>query len=484
MNGTDSSPTIVLGCWERILKEARGSKNLDHAFAAVKAYFTAHPHELKPDRYGRISRSIKKKCPSRLTDLVRKITRKRCSQREKDFKEVYRALTRNWSGHPAIENSHVVFYHERQLQARKQWRSDWGKAWQEALLCYFTQKPNDLKTAFYKKGLILGYQVDGNIEQKKITVPFLGIKQRDNFRIKDLTLKVSGASGELEIFLHGVFAEIKSSLQDSEAYLIQYKTRNVASALATSVMFSAPFVVLGYVADFFLLPALAATGLSKYVWKFFEIIIRYVQGCLDTVIQFFTIRRDYLEKGVGVDEYKAAKSGLYGSLLGPIAALLAPVFALAETSRWYALVAILNANADNVASTVRKAGTNWGDAKALKLRAGAMLKHIFSDTYVLGNLIGSASIFFIDLGGRFLLQPSLFEFLRIVALEGLIIGMLDSEITALASKGMVEYQNRKWQKLINANTLRKVFQRHEMNGKPASASSTCASNEKTAPARG
>jgi hypothetical protein len=223
--------------------------------------------------------------------------------------------------------------------------------------------------------------------------------------------------------------------------------------------------VLGYVLDFYVLPTLVAAGLAGFFWKASEIVIRYLQGSLDTVIQFYQIKKETKEGGVCRDDCNAAKWGVRASFVGPLVAILAPKFGILETSRWYAAVAIINATIDNLASALRKALTNWANAAALHKDIMERCKRVLKDPYVSGNLIGAALIFFIDVSGRALVSPTMFEFLRIVAVEGLIIGMLDSEIAALLSRILIEHQNHKWQKLLNETTFEKVYKENRVQFK-------------------
>ena len=190
---------------------------------------------------------------------------------------------------------------------------------------------------------------------------------------------------------------------------------------------------------------------------------------MDSLIQFYEIKKVFkIEKrygklkGEGIEEYKAARWGVFASFLGPITTIIAPWVGVLETSRTYAFVAIVNANVDNLASTFRKVVTNWINAKAAYLKFGAALTRVFKDPYVFGNLLGSLAILLVDLGGRSLIHPTMFEFLGIVAVEGMVIGMLDTEITALWSKATVIYQNRKWQKLFTECTFRSALQLPEL----------------------
>ena len=64
-------------------------------------------------------------------------------------------------------------------------------------------------------------------------------------------------------------------------------------------------------------------------------------------------------------------------------------------------------------------------------------------------LVGSLLILLFDFGARSAISNNLFEFLRIVAIEGLVLGMLDSEVAVVFSKLAIWRHKKKWRDEMN-----------------------------------
>ncbi|MCG3154864.1 MAG: hypothetical protein DKINENOH_01460 [bacterium] len=455
---------VLFRCWEQIFIHTKQPRGVRAALEEVRKHFQAHPRELRVNRHGHLRRSLGAQLRGLQVKLRRYLPSRKTGDSKPAFDTLLAALQRRSHGLPSLEDSYVIIFQTRQLAANQSVRRRWGDCWRYAVRDYFARSPHAAVATALENGIIVGYNVRDQKIKCSVDVGLLGRKKRVQWTIAEIDHHLFTTDAGLLHFLAATFREIKPKLVESEKYLLQYKTRNITAALAKGVLLAAPFVFLGYVADYFLLPLLATTGIVGRLHKLLEVVIRYFQGCLDTILQYHEIKKsfasteDHPPRGAGLDEYKAARLGVAASALGPVTTIVAPMVGIAETSKAYAVVAVTNANIDNLASALRKAVTNIADAKAAELKWQDGLKHVLKDTYVIGNLLGSLMVLGVDVGGRTIIAPTFFEFLRTVALEGMVIGMLDSEITTIVSKAAIEYQNRKWKKRFNVVTFQKSYE--------------------------
>ncbi len=488
---TNKQVEVILNSWEKIFKTTQQRKKVRKAYESVKLYYLSHPHELKPNCFGHFSRSLRRKKIGWFRRWMLKFFEKKASVLEKAFTMVHCALTKNFNGEPSLEERYAIFTTMASPPNKIGRTKRWGNSWLRALKYYRENKSwSDIKPAL-NDGIIIGYNIQRS--QKKNISETIHNNYKLNRQNKpfDISIDIDTSNSNLRLYLSTLIAEkqrirsnnlnnhqkkssitINEQLLESECSLVQYKTRNIAQALTIAILLATPFVILGYIADYYILPMLAMTGIHRFVWKFLEIIIRYIQGYSDTIMQYYSLKKEF-ESGkdiqsykhvssvdkIGEKEIKAARAGIIATVLGPLTAILAPLIGIAEASRLYALVATANATADNATSALTKAYLNWKEAKnKLALKFYEAIDYLLKDPYILGNLLGSLAIFIVDYTGRSILDLTLFGFLGVVAIEGLIIGMLDSEIAALYSWLTIKFQNRKWQRLFKDDVFKKALQ--------------------------
>jgi hypothetical protein len=365
-------------------------------------------------------------------------------------------LTTEQGGLPSIEERYSVFVSREQLDAPEGWfENPWSWRTRRLLQIIAKGKDGQILVEDLKNGVVIGYGLDTREETRRVKVHRLYRRlvpsERRRTFIEGVMFTVE-ASDDVRARVEGVLNKLTEPLLECERFLAVYRLRTVSSALMSSVVIAAPFVVLGYFADFYILPVVVGLGVTGIMWKVLEITIRYMEGNLDTLMQYRQMRIECEKGGVGEEEVAAARMGVFASVSGPVLAIASPAVGIVESSVGYSVTAAANATSDNFSSAVQKARSDWYNEKAFG-SSQTRTRNIMLDMYVTGNLLGSFTILFSDVGARRVLAPGLFEFLRIVSWEGFVLGMMDSEVATVLTKAMIVYQKMKWMRRFDQHLV-------------------------------
>ena len=440
---------MLLSAWERILLASDpDDKGLKTAFHLVEIYLMRESDDLEINASGHISPALQRalSLTSRGHRALGRATPP-SSEDKNALKQVHASLTAEQVGLPSVEERYSVFVSLEQLDTPEGWfESPWS--WRTRRLLHIIGRGQERQALIedLERGVVIGYDLETREETKRVNVHRLYRRlvpsERRRTLIEGVTFTVE-ASDDVRVRVEGVLNKLTEPLLECERFLAVYRLRTVSSALMSSVVIAAPFVVLGYFADFYILPVVVGIGVTGIMWKVLEITIRYMEGNLDTLMQYRQMRIECEKGGVGEEEVAAARMGVFASVSGPVLAIASPAVGVMESSVGYSLTAAANATSDNFSSAVQKARSDWYNEKAFG-SSRTRTRNIVLDMYVTGNLLGSFTILFSDVGARRVLAPGLFEFLRIVSWEGFVLGMMDSEVATILTKAMIVYQKMKW----------------------------------------
>ncbi len=453
-----ASARNLLSGWERIfLASDPDDKALITAFHRVEAYLMRVPDELEVNASGHISPALQRAIA--LTSRGRRAlgrTEPPSPDEANAIQFINTLLTAERSGLPSIEERYSVFVSREQLDAPEGWfESPWSWRTRRLLHIITSKEEGQALVEDLENGVVIGYDLETREETRQVNVHPLYRRivpaERKRTFIEGVTFTVE-ASDDVRTRVEAVFEELIEPLLECERFLAMYRLRTVSSALMSSVVIAAPFVVLGYFADFYILPVVVGIGVTGIMWKVLEITIRYMEGNLDTLMQYRQMRIECEKGGVGEEEVAAARMGVFASVSGPVLAIASPAVGVVESSVGYSVTAAANATSDNFSSAVQKARSDWYNEKAFG-STQTRTRNIVLDMYVTGNILGSFTILFSDVGARRVLAPGLFEFLRIVSWEGFVLGMMDSEVATILTKVMIVYQKKKWMRRFDQHLV-------------------------------
>lgn len=352
---------------------------------------------------------------------------------EEPFHDTIESVTKDREGHPSIEDSYLVITHPDEIAKDAPQRgtgSGWEALWMKAIRFLHEEEEkkhggSSLQDYLRSEGpIVIGYHMEKLIRKEDDEKGESGEEGDEEHR---LHFDYTGPE-EFREFFESLFREFSPLLEIYEHHMISNEIRQTQDALKQGITFAIPFIGVGVAIDHFYAP-------TTLILKIIEMIMRTVQGNLETIVQVYTLRKR-MKAGENVGKaYSSCRDALLAGTMGSIPLAIAPLVGVDLHDIRYAIPVTIAASSDNAFEATSKLLRNYHENRKKGLSVMKALNSGFeNDLSVQGNYLGTVGVLTIDLLLRFLLESTSTGFMLKkvsgIASEGGALGITDSIIAA------------------------------------------------------
>lgn len=325
----------------------------------------------------------------------------------------------------AIEARHFMLITEKQLERGA---SGWQKNVFDLLPQHLSTPDltleEEVRDLLSRDCLIIGYAFE-----EKVSV-FSG-------KHKDLSFSSAPALDDyprIEKGLGRFQKEATVILWDYQHWLDENSVTEYTSAIKNGLLMSLPVVAIAVLIDTYGIPWLEEYNIEALepVRKALEVLIRYVTGGAATLFIWLNLEggprkavRAIFRRGEPSSQartvYRAAAAG---TLIGPIAVVLAKVFGLGDTTPFYAVIAMLAASADNLIGAFTQ--LNLRLLVSTSQRLMGRIRSALSHPFFVASMGAITLLTLLDAALRVITGGQFFRLLYAMGLEGVVMGVGDT----------------------------------------------------------